>query len=520
MSAWADIGHWFEVVANRYPARVAVIDGEEQITFAELLTRVDRLGHAFASMGLRPGCRIGLLARNCPGFIVAYLAIARFGACAVLLNVRWTASELEYALSNAEVKALIYDEALSLTVKSVIERRTTAVLICIGSDTNIAGSKGLATLIAEADPVPRHHRLPDPERPLMILYTSGTTGSPKGAVLTHSNVAWATFGIIRDNGYTPPCVSPCMARMPARSIVVLPLYHVAGLQLQALPHLLAGGSIVLIRTSDPMEVAEEAIRTRATSTYLIRFQWRSLAETVLTSGLPRASSRLQLRQMIVGGGPVDSEVFALARRFGACLTFTMGMTEAGPQIFRMSHDELHVHNGALGRCSWYIDANVVGNDGKTVPSGAVGELVVRGPTVTNSYLSAEGAPEPALHGGWFRTGDLVTRSDDGLYVFVDRTKDMIRTGGENVYAAEVERVVGSMPEIARVAVVGEPHPKWGEAVKAYVVLRPGYSATAQSIIERARKQLAGYKCPRSVQFVATLPLTDLERVRKGLLRRR
>ncbi len=519
MTAVADIGQWFADVASRYPTRVAVVDGDEVLTFGALLTQADRLAAALAGMGLGTDSRVGLLARNSHGFVVAYLALARLGACAVLLNARWTSSELAYALRDTDAGALVYDEDLSATVGAAIRETAVRALISTGGQPGLGGSVSMAALLARASAALAIRRPPDPDRPLMILHTSGTTGFPKGAVLSHGNVAWATFGIIHDNGYAfAPGGRPGSAT-PPRCLVSLPLYHVAGLQLQMLPHLLSGGSVVLTRASDPIEVVEEARRTGASSTYLLRFQWRRLAEAVLAGRYPgHASKPLRLRQMILGGGRVDPEVFALADRLGAELTFTMGMTEAGPQIFRMSGDELRRHNGSLGRCRWYVRAAVVGEDGRPLPAGEVGELIVRGPTVTRGYLREPASAESAIRDGWYYTGDLVVRRDDGLFVYVDRKKDMIRTGGENVYAVEVERVLGSIPEVAEAAVVGVPDPKWGEMVKAFVVLKPGRTTTGEAIVERTRAHLAGYKCPRVVQFLDALPRTSLGRVKKADLR--
>lgn len=476
----------------RYHARIrgracAVRDGRNALTYAELDERAGRIGGALLQRGARPGLPVAVVARNSLDLAVLYAAILRIGAAFAPLNFRLVPQEL------ASLRRLLGEP---LTIAG--EEFASLLDGCLPmSELDRAARTAAPAPLAMAGSA----------SPNNILFTSGTTGLPKGATLSHANVI------------TSAANAAMLRRLDERAVcyVPLPLYHTAGLHGQLIPAWYVGGEAWILREWDLDQVAQDLSADRMSSVSLLPEQWADLA--ALLTGL-------RLRNMSdcrTAGSRVKDEIIATIEEMtGRAPNFGMGMTEASPHLNFMEGRLLRRHNGTVGRPTPYADITVRDEEGNDVPDGEVGEMCVSGPLVMSGYWNDEAATRAAFDArGAFRTGDLVVRDDEGFIRIVDRKKDLIRSGGENVFCVEVEQVLLEHPRIAEVAVVGYPHEKWGEAVAAVIVAAPGGPApTLEEIQAWARQFLASYKKPLRLEVLERLPRNRTGKVLKGELRAR
>jgi fatty-acyl-CoA synthase len=326
----------------------------------------------------------------------------------------------------------------------------------------------------------------------LIMYTSGTTGRPKGVVLTHGNIMWNSMNVLVDVDIASDEIT----------LVVAPLFHTAGLNMTCLPTLLKGGTVVLMSTFDPAEVLAMIETRRVTYLFGVPTMFHALAASPRWAETDLSSLRL----LTCGGAPVPDAT--IATYLGRGLTFTQGygLTEAAPGALFLPGDKAAAKAGTAGVPHFFTDVRVVGPDLADVPPGHRGEIIIAGPNVMKGYWGRPDATEQAFSAdGWLRTGDVGAPDDDGYVTIVDRLKDMIISGGENIYPAEIERVLGFHPAVSECAVIGVPDPVWGEVGRAVVVRAPGAEVTATELLDFLRGRLARYKVPKSVVFVDHLP---------------
>jgi acyl-CoA synthetase (AMP-forming)/AMP-acid ligase II len=478
-----------------FAERMAVVDGTERRTYRELAERCRALGQLLLERGVGPGDRVAILARNCGDYLVAYYAAAGIGAVLTPLNVRLAASELTAILADSEARLCLVEPALAEAAPPGI-----AVL-------PLDGPLAVADRFVPADV--------RPDDTAQLYYTSGTTGAPKGVMLTHRNVtthAELTIDALELSS------SDVWAH-------VAPLFHLADAW-ATFAITAVGGTHVMVRAFDPEAVLRMFAAHRVTITNLI--------PTMLNLMVKHANARhhdyRSLRCILSGGAPIAPAVVEqVVDLFGCEYVQTYGLTETSPfvtmsllppHLRALPPAEQRRYAARTGRPLPGVDVRVVDDEGRPVPCDdrTVGEILVRGPTVTPGYWRKPAETAAAFVDGWLRTGDLAVVDGEGFLQIVDRRKDVILTGGETVYSIEVEQALYRHPAVLEAAVYGMPDPVWGERITAAVALRPGTAATAAELIAFCRQSLAGYKAPKDVRFVDALPRTGSGKISKRLLR--
>ncbi len=501
------VGDWIGRRAQLTPNKVALVDtlnSDRRITYWEWSQAVNRTARFLQErLGVRKGDRVAILAHNSVEYLDLWFALGRIGGVMQTLNWRLTPHELAGLLRDGEPVALVYGEEFAETVDRLRDRVPGVPrYVSLGEpaapdDLPFAGREGFSDA-----PLPEVELTWDD--PWAICYTGGTTGLPKGAVLTHRAITANAVNTVISWGLTPDDVA----------ILNAPLFHTGGLNVFTAPLVYVGGTSIVCKGFDPDQVFD-----------LIRD-----AGVTLFFGVPTMFIMLQqhprweeadfsrLKIVISGGAPCPMPVFERFWKRGVDFKTGYGLTEAGPNTFWLPPEDVRRKPGSVGFPLFHIDVRVVREDGSACDPGEVGELIIRGPHVCAGYWRNPEATAQAIRDGWLHTGDLARYDEEGYYYIVGRLKDMIISGGENVYPAEVESVMHAHPAVAEAALIGVPHPKWGEVGRAVVVLRPGAHLTEEALIAFCRERLAGFKVPKSVVFVDALPKTGANKVDKERLR--
>ena len=466
-----------------------------RFTYAELNDRANRIANGLLASGVRPGDRVALLQMNGVRYIESYFGLAKIGAVLVPLNWRLVADELEFILRDSGASVLISDSEFGETVQA-LAGRDTAVRQWIGVEDYDALAARFG--IEEPEVSGEDHDL------LFIMYTSGTTGRPKGAMHTHDTMLWNSLTY----------VMTCDQRLGDRDLVVLPLFHIGGLiPLTAVIH--RGGTCVVMRSYDTRRALETIEKERVNTTLLVTTILRMLIEHPDRAKYDLAT----LRWAIVGGEPVPVSLLERCAELGIEVRQDYGQTESGA-VTITGPEEATSKRGSAGQPCLHTDVQVVDDQGHPVPAGTIGEVVVRGRHIMKGYWNRPDATAEAIRDGWLYTGDLGVLDPEGSLSIKERKKDLIISGGENVYPAEIEAVLGTHPDIAEVAVIGIPSVRWGESPAAIVVLRAGAESTAADLLAFCRGRMAGFKLPRMVELVDSLPRTVTGKVQKQWLRER
>jgi fatty-acyl-CoA synthase len=486
-------------------ALVEVATGR-RFTYAELDARARAAARGLTEgLGLKKGDRLALLAGNCVEFLDVFFACGKTGVVLVPLNTRQTAAELEGVVSDAEPKALVYDQAHEETAEELLRR--------------VRGMSGVPLSSLPAAPTgaaaESSRSLPGPEDLYCLLYTSGTTGKPKGVMVPHRMIAWNAVNTVVSWQLREDDVSP----------IYTPLYHAGGLGAFLTPIFAVGGTIVLFAGFDPAEILATIGTERCTVILGVPTIFRMLQEHPAFATADFSS----VRYFASGGAPLPMDIIETWQKRGANFKQGYGLTEVGVNCFAMSIAESVRKAGSIGRPMMFTHAKLTDEDGREVPVGDVGELLLRGPHVCKGYYRNPEATAASLDAeGWFHTGDLAKKDADGFYTIAGRKKDMLISGGVNVYPAEIEGVLFQHPGVKDVAVVGVPDEKWGEVGVAFVVRREeereekissigeeGRSAAIQAeLASFVASRLAKYKVPREFLFVASLPRTPYGKVVK------
>ena len=472
---------------QRRAGAVAVIDESRRLTHRELSARAWAVARGLLELGVRKGDHVAVVCGNGVFSAEAVLGVMAAGAVAAPMNWRWALPELEHGLNDSQAKVVLADAEFAPVVEELFEAgRLAHVERVIVEGTTFES-------FLRAGPSPEVDTTPD--SPAVILYTGGTTGASKGVVLSHRNVMANAIDEIVDTDMVRDDVT----------LLIAPMYHSASLLCWFMPHLVLGACSVFMRHFDEEAAGRLIERERVTNGFFIP----NMVRRMLISGA-WANHRLDsFRRLYVGGATFRLPDKEAVREVmpDARIYYQYGLTEAGPIVTRLRPEDMFRPelDGSIGQEMLLVDVSLQDDQGVEVGDGRPGEICVRGPNVMLGYYNRPDATAAAFRDGWLRTGDVASRSD-GYYMFHDRLKDMIKTGGENVYSAEVEQAMYTHPAVAEAAVIGVASDKWDEEVRAVVALKPGRSATEAELQAHVRGQIAPYKVPKRILIV---PMADI-----------
>lgn len=512
------LGSWIHRRRVKSAAQTALISGDDRLSYGELAERVDRLANAFDARGIRSGDRVAYLGENHPAFLETLFACGALGVIFVPLNTRLAAPEIASALTDSGSRLLVH--AASLTdlaergsVGTQVAQRirvADAAAPAPAAETRQPGPAGLP--VEDFDAVvagaPATHRDENVtlDDPALILYTSGTTGQPKGALLTHGNMTWNSFNVLVDYDFVSSDVA----------LMIAPMFHVASLGMGVLPMLLKGGSVVLEPRFEPgrtlhlIEQHHATVISGVPTTYQLLCEHPDWVSTDISS----------LQKLTCGGSAVPARVLEAYEQRGLSFSGGYGLTETAPGATSLAPHKSREKAGSAGLPHFFTDVRIVDEAGAEVPTGEVGEIQISGPNVIREYWNRAEATADSYAGNvWFRSGDMGYFDEHGYLFISDRLKDMIISGGENIYPAEIELAVSELESVSSVAVIGVPDEKWGEVPCAVVTVRDGFTLEADDIQAHLQGRLARYKIPKRVVIVAEMPRTASGKIRKADLRR-
>lgn len=485
------ITEWIDRHAERAPDAPAIRFEAATLSYGGLAPLIARTASFLAhDLGLATGERVAFLGANCPEQLVLVLAAARAGLTFVPLNWRLAAPELAAILANAEPAVVIVEAGFADRVQAILPVAARCRVLSIAEA--MAGS---------ARPAPDRG---GPDQALLIVYTSGTTGQPKGAVLTQKAVACNAHNSIDMHDL----------KAADHVLTVLPMFHVGGLNIQTLPALSCGATVSLHRRFDPGATLAAIAADRPSLTLLVPATMQAMIAHPAWSTTDLSS----LRAVATGSTDVPVPLIEAFHARGVPVVQVYGSTETGPVCLYQRIEEAFASVGSIGRAGRHSEIRLVDTAGSEVPDGIAGEILVRGENVAEGYWREPALTAAAFRDGWFHSGDVALRDTAGLYWFKDRIKNVIISGGENIYPAELERVLHAILGITEAAVVGRPDPKWGEVPVAVVALSDD-SLSCEAILAAFQGQLARYKHPKDVLFVSALPRNAMGKVVVEALRR-
>lgn len=498
-----------------YAGKIGVVDGEKRFTYAQYFERVNRLSHGLAGLGIKPGDRVAFLAYNSHELLEAYYGVVQMGAILLPLNIRLTAEDFVFILNDAGARVLVVDPDFAPVAERLRGRvPSLEYFVLLGSEEK-AGWLSYEGLLSGA----RAHRYP---RPAMdendvaeLFYTSGTTGTPKGVMLTHRNLYANAIAYITAVGVNDSTVQ----------LHTVPLFHVNG---WGTPHALTavGGTHVMIRKFDPRLVFELIQREKVTLAAMVPTMINALINFPDAHKYDYSS----FRKVIVGGAPTPlAFVKAVSEKFGWEYITGYGLSETSPiltianlkeHLKKLPPEERYIYQAKTGLPVIGVEIRVVNSEGRDVRRDGqeIGEIIARGDVVMKGYWNRPEETAAAIVDGWFHTGDMATIDEEGYILIMDRKKDIIISGGENIASVEIENVLYTHPAVLEVAVIAVPDPQWGEVPKALVVLKPGQSATPEELIAHCASRLARFKIPKSVEILESLPKTGTGKILKTALR--
>jgi fatty-acyl-CoA synthase len=493
---------WIAHFGRRTPDKVAVIDlgSGRQFSYAQFDDRIARLAaHLRDRLAIKRGDRVAVLALNTTDMLELQFACGRLGAVLLPLNTRLTVPELQYIVGDASPSLMIHDTELAETALAVAGLCKVASRLLLGPggsyEAAIAGSPRLdPSEIVTLDDIST------------IMYTSGTTGRPKGAIITHAMTFWNCVNLGGPAGILPSSVF----------LSVLPLFHTGGLNCYTNPVLHAGGTVLIMRTFDP-GLALQLISDPAHGINVF-FGVPSIYQFMAQHPAFASADFSRLLGGGVGGAPMPLSLLKVWEERGVALQQGYGMTETSPAVLTLDREDAARKAGSSGKPLLHTEVRIVRPDGTDAAVGELGELWVRGPNVTPGYWNRPDANATCFTDGWLHTGDAARIDDEGFYTIVDRWKDMYISGGENVYPAEVENVLHQLGAIAEAAVIGVANAQWGETGMAIIAVKPGSAISEAEIHAHCAANLARFKCPARIQFVQALPRNATGKIHKPTLR--
>ena len=472
--------------------KIATVNGDRQRTWKEVKDRVARFAGALKSIGVGEGDRVAILALNSDRYFEYYFSIPWAGACVVPLNVRWSPAENAYSLKDAGAKILVVDDTFAKMVPALKAQGVPLdTVIFIGDGELPEGMLSYEKLISVHQPAEDAYRNNDDLAG--IYYTGGTTGFPKGVMLTHSNIWSSAIALVSSIGLDEE----------ARVLHAAPMFHLAdGAMTQG--GMLAGSTHIFIPMFTPAATIKAIEEKKASHALLVPV----MIQMVINDPLVKEADLSSLKFVLYGASPIAEAVLVQAMNTLSSAAFAQGygQTELAP-LATMLSSKYHTTEGpyagklkSAGQAIPCVEIKIKDEEGKELPLGEIGEITVRGPNAMTGYWNKPEETAVSLRDGWVHTGDAGYMDEEGFVFLVDRVKDMIVSGGENVYSAEVENAVSNHPAVQQVVVIGIPSEEWGEQVHAEIILKEGMTATPEDIIAKTKEYIANYKCPRSISF--------------------
>ena len=492
--------------AHMSPRKEGCVDTAtgRRFTYGALNSQSNRTANALKKLGLKKGDRVAFLVMNGVEFIESFYAVAKIGCVCVPLNWRLTPDELEFILKDSGAKCLLYSEDFAETVTALHERgKKTDIKEWIAIGTPEPFAKSYETLQSQASDEEPPATASDDDM-LFIMYTSGTTGLPKGVMHSHDSAIWSSI----------TAIATANLRYEDRYFLLLPMFHVGALN-PVITSVHLGVSLVIARAFDPTFVwkliEEEKITTMLAVPAMLNF--------MLQTPQKDESDYASLRWIMSGAAPVPVELIHQYEKMGIEIHQVYGLTETGGPACLISPEDALTRAGSTGKPFFHTEVRIVNPKGADCKAGEIGEVLVAGPHIMKGYWNRPDATAETLKKGWLYTGDLAVMDEDGFVTIQDRKKDMIISGGENIYPAEIENVVLAHPHVKDVAVIGQPSQKWGESPVA-VVVKGEDSLLPEGVMKHCDGKLAGFKCPKAVEFVDEIPRNPSGKALKRLLRER
>lgn len=499
MSRLPGLGEWISRRAQRTPDRVALVFEEHSWSYADLEREIQRATALIGARGVGPGDRVAYLGVNHPALLAVFFACARLGAAITPINWRLAEPEVRFIVEDSEASLLVYDEALGPVVEPMRADRPSTFFL--GNDLGVDPILG-----PEVDlPAAAQSRGGSGDDMVTLMYTSGTSGRPKGAMISHDNMVASIISHDCSFGLGPGHIA----------LVAAPLFHIGGLNVNLMNTFLKGGTVVLERGFDPARTIELIAEQRINSFFAAPVMLQLLAAQPGFADADLSS----VQWIYCGGSPVPPGLVAAYAERGLTVCQGLGMTEATPMVATTVPDHPAAGAGSVGRPGLLVDVRVVDDSGHDCAVGDRGEIVIRGANVIAGYWNRPEENDRVLRDGWFHTGDVGVFDEDGYLYVVDRLKDMIISGGENVASAEVEACLVEHPAVASAAVVGKPDERWGEVPVAYVVAAPSHSLVTDELRAHTAARLARFKQPVEFRVVPDLPRNAAGKVLKHELRR-
>ncbi|TPG79966.1 o-succinylbenzoate--CoA ligase [Brevibacillus laterosporus] len=530
------IAYWIDQRSQITPDRTAIITEEQQLTFKEMGRKVNQFARFLQQeCNVVVGDRVGILSQNSMSYVLLLFAIAKLGGIAVPLNIRLTASELSYQMADSGTTVLFTQNEFQQVVKQLRTEGNLKRIVWLEQeeqshtekntpDTEEMGQEQIrirnkahekheasiteysfenAIKMLSTEPLILENI--DANAPYLICYTSGTTGRPKGAVLTQENMFWNAIHNLTALDITSR----------DRSIILLPLFHIGGIGLFAFPTLFAGGTIVILGKFNPEKTLDMIEQHQVTIVMGVPAIHDALRKNPLFSTTNLSS----VRWFYNGGAPCPHELILYYQDMGLPFGQGFGLTETSPTVCMLSDEDAPYKIGSIGKPVLFCEIRLVDVHGQEVPNGEIGELAIKGPHVMKEYWNLPDETAKAIRNGWFYTGDLARKDDEGFVYIAGRSKEMIISGGENIYPLELEQTIGSLPEVDEVAVVGVADEKWGEVAKAFVVVKAGAMLTEEKLQKECQKRVAKYKVPKYFVFLTELPRNATGKINKTALQK-
>lgn len=489
---------WFKKWSEYSPNKIAIKDGEtsRQFTYSELYKETLKTAKILAeNYEIKKGDRVAALAMNELEFVFLFFALQRLGAIFVPVNFRLTAREISYIVNDCQPQLLLFQEEFASTVKSLELN-----FECKNKLFNIFAEEAKAVSVSVTELSQKFSFASKFEDENMILYTSGTTGFPKGAVLTFKSIYWNSINTSISLNLTQ---NDC-------AVIFLPFFHTGGWNVLTTPILHRGGTLIFLKKFDAQNVLKLSSDDKATLLFGVPTTMDMMAQQPNFKEIDLTS----LRFAIVGGEPMPVQLIKKWQEKAVDVRQGYGLTEFGPNVFSLPQADSVRKIGSIGFANFYVEVDVVDENGKSLAANQIGELVLKGPMAMRGYWNNPKATDETIKNGWLHTGDLVKKDDEGYFYVVGRKKDMFISGAENVYPAEIEQILRQLPQIAEAAVIGVEDSKWGEVGKAFVSLHKDSLLTDAQIVDHCTKNLAKYKIPKYFVFLDSLPKGDSGKILK------